>query len=341
MAFFSDEQRDKIQIKRMVFHLVGPEGKDLILLQAIKPGRFASFFIERILSVNAGIPYVFSDASSTRTRLMRVAADGKTFQGESEKLAEDFQMHHGGSAAGGAFLVFELEADGEQCFALLKYDDETVLSYEVDEDADGRRQVSLEALERTFVQNREALQKSALIRIDDNAGDLVVLDRRNQQKVARYFETFLGATRVHEDVDLTRKLVEVTRQVIAENPTLVPEQVSRERTRRTYDAAAAGGEIGIDDQKSFLETVVGQKLPDDHPLVTKFRNALKRARIDGAPVALDASGVSRPASVRYQTVNGIQIRVPDKMKNAVVIHPSHIIIKDKLDNQYDAPEPTR
>lgn len=340
MAFFDDTQRAKVTIKRMVFHLVGPEAKNFVLLQETSPGKFADFFLDRILSVNGGILYRFSDASSTRTRLARIAADGKTFQAESESLAEDFQQHHGGSAAAGAFLVFEIDVAGEQCFALLKYDDETVLSYGFEEDEKGRKKVSLEALERTFVQNREALQKSALIRLTDGGGELVVLDRRNQQKVARYFETFLGAKRVHENAEITSTLVKVTRDLFLENKELVPEQVFREMTKRTYDAAAAGGSLGVDDQKDFLDSVLGQKLPDDHPLVAKYHNALRRARIDGTPVTLDASAVKPPASRRYVTRNKIFIRVPTEMIDAIKVEGNQIIINDRLETTYDDPEPT-
>lgn len=340
MAFFDEALRGKIVIKRMVFHLIGSEEVGLVLLQETKPGKFADFFLERIWSVNGGTPYLFSDASSTRTRLARIVENGKLFQEESEKLAADFQEFHGGSTAPGAFLVFELEADGERCFALLKYDDETVLTYDLIEDEEGRQRVSLDAIERTFVQNREALQKSALIRLDDKAGELVVLDRRNQQKVARYFERFLDATRVHEDVDVTQKLVQLTRDLIRDNKDLVPPDVYRERTKRTYEAAAGGGKIDVDNHKMFLDTVVGRKLPDDSPLVSKFHNALKRARIDGTPITLNPAKVSKPATVRYITQNHIQIRVPDDMRNRITVEANRIIINDRLESQYDDPEPT-
>jgi len=76
MAFFDEAIRGKIVIKRMVFHLIGSEEVGLVLLQETKPGKFADFFLERIWSVNGGTPYVFSDASSTRTRLARIVNNG-------------------------------------------------------------------------------------------------------------------------------------------------------------------------------------------------------------------------------------------------------------------------
>ncbi len=68
-----------------------------------------------------------------------------------------------------------------------------MLSYELRDAAGGRKRVALDALERTLVQNREALQKAVLVRLTERGGKLLVLDRQNQQKVARFFEGFLDS----------------------------------------------------------------------------------------------------------------------------------------------------
>jgi len=167
---------------------------------------------------------VFSDASATRERLSRILMDNQVFQDESERLAEDFQRLHGGSAAAGAVLLFMLDVGGDKYFSILKYDDETVLTYEFEDIAGGRKRVNLDSLDRTFVQNKSALQKSALIRLTADGGELVVLDRRNQQKVARYFENFLDAIRQYDDDDLTAKLVEVTRSALEITRSLCPQR---------------------------------------------------------------------------------------------------------------------
>jgi hypothetical protein len=342
MAFFDDAQLAALSITRMAFHLVGPDETDLVLLQALDPGDFETFFLEHIKSSNSGRPYEFSDASATRERLRRIADDPEVFQSESELLARDFQRGHSGkNASVGAFLVIELDCQGAKVFAMLKSDDETVLSYDFEEDETGRKTVSLASIERTFVQNREALQKSALIRLSDKGGELIVLDRRNQQKVARYFENFLDVIRVHEDAALTEVLVKVTRTLIRKNRGLVSEEVYRTATKRTYDAAAAGGAIDADGQKSFLETVVGQKLPDDHPLVAKFRNALRSARIDGAPVTLNPEKVRPPSVSRLVTTNDIQIRIPAGAEKIVQEKDDLIIIRDKVAYRYDDTDSSR
>lgn len=338
MSYFQDFDSINLTIDRMVFHLVGPRDEHFVRLEEIRPGRFAPFFLDRVRSVSGGIPYLFSDASATRERLARIAADERQFQSESERLAADFQRRHGGSTAPGAFLLFYLASGTNRFFALLKYDDETVLTYDFVEGVEGRKRVTLDALERTFVQNKSALQKAALIRLTRDGGELVVLDRQNQQKVARYFEGFLDATRVFENAELTAKLVEVTRAVIRENRELVPEEVFKEVSRRTYEAAAAGGAIDFDRQVTFLEMILGQQLAADSPLAAKFASGLRKARIDSTPITLDVSSVTRPTTRKLTTSKNIQIRVPIDVSSFVKVEKDRIIINDRVTSDLDDAE---
>jgi hypothetical protein len=335
MGFYEDAQLAALRIERMVFHLVGPKENDFVRLEEVHPGRFAEFFLGRIRAVNAGAEYRFSVPSTTRECLVRIDADPARFQEESEELASAFQRLHGGAAARGAFLIFVLRADRERTFALLKYDDETVLRYELREGAEGRKRVELEALERTFVQNPGALQKSALIRLTATAGDLVVMDRVMQPKVAQYFETFLSATRLFDDAELTHRLVQVTRDLIRTHRELVSPEVYSQMTERTFDAAAARGVVDADAPGRFLAAVLGQPLRDDDPLLQKFTGGLRRARLDGMPITLDPARVSRPTVLRLVTASNIQISVPMEVRDLVVVEDGRIIINDAVERSYD------
>lgn len=342
MTILDNYANSTLRVERMVFHLVGPDPANFVRLEEVRPVRFTDFFIERIQSIGGGLRYEFTDASATRTRLSRIANDDSVFQDESEKLAEDFQNKHGGSAATGAFLVFKLSANNKPFFGLFKYDDEKVLTYALEEARGGRKKVKLDAIERTFVQNRAALQKVALIELKRRGGDLIVLDRQNPQKVARYFEGFLDATRVFDDARLTELLVNATRDILRENRDLIPENVFNQATRRTYDAAVAGGKIDVDSHKQFLDTVMGAPLPDDHPIIEKFLNRLKRERIAGAPITLDASNVKPPSVRKINTQRGIHITVPsDLYDDLVEIHPNRIVIKDPQKDSFDDTERAR
>jgi hypothetical protein len=335
MAFFDDFQLEALVIERMAFHLVGPTERHFVLLDEVHPGRFADFFLDRIRSVNGGAEYTFSGDSQTRKSLRRIAADPRMFQEESENLAKEFQRLHRGTMAAGAFLVFVLRAGDEQVFALLKYDDETVLGYELKEGEGGRKRVELEALERTFVQNPAALQKSALIRLTEDGGRLVVIDRVNPQRVALYFENFLGAARVYDDAEATELIVEVARGAILKHRERVRPEVYSAGTQRTYDTAAAGGRIAVDGHLSFLEKVVGREISPEDPLAKTFDSGLKKARIHAVPFTLDPSRVSRPTTQRLVTVHNIQIIVPVGVKGLVEVLSDRIVINDELADQHD------
>lgn len=335
MAFFNEELRDTLQIERMVFHIVGSHQDDCVHLEEVDPGIHRNFFIERILSVESGAQYEFSDASATKTRLQRISENAELFQEQSELLADDFQRKHGGSAAAGAFLIFVLSCGGEQSFALLKYDDETVVAYAVQDGEGGRKRVTLDAIERTFVKNRDALQKAALIRLTDNGGELVVSDRQNSPKVARYFEGFLDAIRQHTDAELTGKLVKVTRDVVRQNKDIVPEDVYKEIYRRTFSAVSNGGAIDGENQKAFLDIVFGGVLADNHEIIPKYHAALRRERIDGVPMQLDHQSVSPPRQTRYRTRQGISIKAPTELTEFIEVEENRIIINDILAAKYD------
>jgi hypothetical protein len=335
MAFFTDDELHAMKIKRMIFHLVGPKRESLVILPEVDPGKFEQFFLDRIKTVNFGHRYVFSGVSSTRARLKRILDNDRMFVPETEKLAERFNELHRPAAAWGAFLVFLLSIGEATYFALLKHDDEKVLAYDVKEDEKGRKTVDLEALEKTFVQNKDALQKAALIKVTDDGGALSVLDRKNQQRVADYFEAFLEAKREFDDAELTFRLVNAARKVIRASEDLVPPEVYRELHKKTHEAAKQGAKIDGEHLLDYLSTVIGRKLNDDEPLAQRFQDELKSARIAGMPVAMTPDKVVGAVSVRYRTKKGIEIRVPSEFSDLIDTSGPTIIIKDKLEKIID------
>jgi hypothetical protein len=110
-------------------------------------------FLGRVKSVNGGNRYEFLEDAPVRAQLARISRDKATFQEESEKLATAFNEAHGGSAAVGAFLIFVLSCKSGRLFALLKFEDEKVLSYDyvVARGRSGKPKPTFGEIERTFV----------------------------------------------------------------------------------------------------------------------------------------------------------------------------------------------
>lgn len=331
MSLLDDVELQSLTIERMVFHIVGPRPSNFQKLEEINPGGFSEFFLDRIRSARHGNSYKFSDAASTKERLLRILINGKKFQEESEALAEDFQRAHGGSTAPGAFLVFLLSCGDRRVFALLKYDDEAVLTYELEDADEGRKKATLESLQRNFVRNPDALQKAALITLDPEPGHLSVLDRRNQSKVARYFETFLDAKREFTDDELTRRLFQATVDTILENEELVAEDVFREVKRRVYDATRSGGSVDAEGP-GFLASVLGRPLKADDPLAVKFRSKLREQRIESESFSLSKTAIRKPAQIKIETAHGVRVTYANDLQGIVEVDEPNgtILIRDRI-----------
>lgn len=305
MAFLTDDQLSGLQIERMIFHVVGPDETQFVLLEEIEPGPHAGFFLDRVRSTHTGILFDFTPASPLLRSLQTVQADLDTFAQQSKDLANLFQVGHGRSTSPGVFMLFVLSHGDERLFALLKYDHETVLSYTIESTEQGQRAL-IAALQDTFVKAPEALQKSAIVRLTADGGELCVRDRSAPSKVTQYFQQFLGAKRRFEAPQLTLKLVGIAKKVAKQNEKLLGPEVLKNLNQRIYEAIQNNDDYGPSSHELFLTSVYGS-LPDDSKVRSDFDRELKRERMEGETFDFDKPSVPRPAKKQIVTQEGIQI----------------------------------
>jgi hypothetical protein len=292
----------------------------------------------RVRSVTSGSQYEFLPDSPVRAQLARIARDGKNIQTESEHLATAFHQAHGGSAAVGAFLVFQLSCNSGRFYALLKFEDEKVLSYDFRRDKSGKLHPTFGEIERTFVQNRNALQKAALIRLGRDGDVICVVDRQNPTKPAAYFETFLHVRRQRTEEQLTAAIVAATRKVAEKHKDSLPEGVMKNLGRRLYEASQSGGGVSGDNPDAWLKSIVGP-LPDDSPVLKDFHAELRREGMEGESFTLQKGAVPAPRNRRVETVSGVKITFPDSLKASVIKvdeRNGEIVIRDRVTiNDYE------
>ncbi|GEM_PF-1550324 len=341
MTFFSDEEVASLKIKQSVFHIVGPGDEHFQLLEAFDAGPHADFFLGRVRSVTTGSSYEFQPDSPVRTQLDRIAQDGKRFQEESENLARSFNQAHGGNTAVGAFLIFEMKCNTGKVFALLKFEDETVLSYALTRGKSGKMQPTLGEVERTFVKNRNALQKAALIRLSDSGDQICLVDRQNPQRPAAYFEQFLYARRHRTEEQLTTAIVNLTRRVVEKHKDKLPVDTMKNLSRRLFDAAESGGKIDGERADDWLMSIVGP-LSADSPVLKDFQNHLRREGMDGESFELQKGAVPAPRNRRVETAKGIKITFPSELQSSIIKvdgEKGEIVIRDRI--TIDDVEPER
>jgi hypothetical protein len=332
MAFLNEAELASLRIEQSVFHIVGPGEEHFQLLAAFDASPHESFFIGRVQSVNGGNRYEFLDDAPVRAQLARINANRSTFQAESEKIATAFNEAHGGSAAIGAFLIVVLACKTGRIFALLKFEDERVLSYDVVRPRGGKPRPTFGEIQRTFVQNRNALQKAALIRLGKERDDICVVDRQNPQRPAAYFERFLLAKRQRTEQDLTKVLVEITRNVAQKHRAALPPETMRNLAQRLYDASQSGGPVDGEDTAGWLRSILGP-LPADSLVLKDFDAGLRREGLAGESFVLQKDAIAPPKNRRVETANGVKLTFPISLKDSVVSIDSkkgEIIIRDKI-----------
>jgi len=332
MTFFHENDLETLRIDQSVFHIVGPRPEHFQLLEAFDAKPHERFFLNRIRSVNVGNQYSFLDDAPVRTQLHRISLDPLAFQEESEKLAIAFDEAHGGATSVGAFLLFSLSSVSGQAFALLKFEDEKVLSYEFKEGRSGRPIPTFGEIERTFVQNRNALQKSALIQIGEKEDRLCVIDRQNNIRPAAYFERFLHVRRMWTPEQLTQNIVQAAKKVILKHKSILPVDTVRGLSQRLFDATQSGGFVDGEREGDWLMNIVGP-LPESSPVLKDFQAELKQRRISGESFDLQKNAIPKPRNRRIETASSVRITFPAELPKSIVSvneGTGEIIIRDKI-----------
>lgn len=296
---------DDIEIERMIFHVVGPEDTNLVLLEEIDPGDHATFFVDRLRSAANGVMFDFVAASPVLASLRRIEADADRFVPETKDLATLFNGMHSGSASVGVFLVFALRVGGERLYAIVKYDHEEVLSYTIEEEDEVRRAL-IAALTSTFVRSPDALQKAAIIRLTDAGGELSVRDRVSPSKITRYFQGFLGARRRFEQSQLTQALSDIAKKTARRHAQTLGPAVMSQLNRRVYEAVQAQPGFDPANREPFLAAVFGP-LAEDSPVRATFDKELRNSRIENEIFDFDREAIPRPRRKHMVTDEGIEV----------------------------------
>lgn len=313
MSFLTDEEINALTIKRMIFHVVGGELEIPVLLSEISPPEHVDFFLERIKSALSGNMFRFTELSNTERilRLIRNHADTNTssFTEQSTFLANDFQSHHHTkNASMGVFFLFELHTlNDEKLFALIKYDNEDVVRYVLDEEGNEFQVPRLERFRESFVKKAEAMQKIALVRLtaDAQGGQVVVRDRSKRTNISVYFERFLQVQRVNSTTDLSNKLVAALKDVFKKHRDLLPDDIRRSGVNKIYETLHHGAQdFNTDEPLSLLNQIFGP-MEEDHPLVKSFTRKIKDLGISGESFRIVPENIPKPRKRKLETLEDV------------------------------------
>lgn len=345
MSFLTDQDIQNLSINKMIFHVVGKNLEVPTLLKEISPLQHVDFFLERIKSSLKGNIFSFIENSNTERilRIIKEEADQnpETFTEQSKLLASDFQSHHtSGNTSMGCFFLVELMTSDLKLFAIIKYDNEDVVRYVLDETILEDQMPTLERFTESFVKKAEAMQKIAIIKLseEDTGGSVIVKDRSKPTNISGYFKSFLQVKRINSERDLCEKLIGVLKEVFKKHKELLPSSIQKSGVNKIYEVLGrANYDYNAEDPSPLLVSIFGP-LEDDSPIRRTFRTYTKNCGIDGESFTIVADTIEKPARRTIQTAENVVINYNendrpvitplDDGRTRIVITTARIIIDD-------------
>jgi hypothetical protein len=319
MGLLDQDVLNGITIQRMIFHVVGPTDEDFQLMDEIDAAGFEDFFLERIRETNVGNRFVFIGAESgVRPSLRTVSEDGDLFVQRTKELTEVFQNGHKAAplSSRGAFIIAQLAGLDTAAFALIKFDDQKVLRFQQTTKSDGGVRAKVTSVNNTFVDDRKAMQKSALIVLTPDGGDLAVYDRANKVNVTEYFKTFLGVKRLWTPTDATERLVQALAASVEVHKATMPEDVRRNWRKNLHTVSLVRETIEPGDDLNVFGSQVFGAFWQDADFRKQVDRSLHLKRISGEVIEIDKQRIKPPPMRRLKTRENVMIIYPRQLDDA-------------------------
>lgn len=324
MGFFTDDELGALAIMKMDFQVVGDE--DFAARPRMPDVEHAKFFLARILDVDVAPVFKFTDGSSTKAMLEAIASRSRQFSTGAVDLAQEFhRFHRGGQTGRGALFTFELSGGDRstKLYAMLKYDYGEVLRPSKVTDG-GKSTKRLRRILDAFVQDKRALQKSALFRVVDGEAEALVAAKDRAAKspnITDFFAKFLDAKREREDDELNKAVSDAIFDIIKHvAPEVWPQGQSAARATVMEILRSS---VIINDETVVNAVYVAAGKPDDEEQQEELKDAtmaaLRRRKVAGLEFPPDASVLKFAAKKKIKTKEKISIEYPESLQDVRVI----------------------
>lgn len=291
----SDAQIASLKIKKLIFHVIDVDAEETErvkpLNELILDADQNKFFLERIKSVASGIQYNFIEhAEHTKLPCQNLLEFENDFQANSITLAQGFASYHKKNMASGVFVVAIAESlysehESINLVFLAKFDHRNVYQIIVKANDDGLgSHAIMQKVADTLVEDKSAIQKSALINLDAEkySWDVLADERKLNVKgeITDYFRNFLGVTLKEVASVLTKKAVQAVHQwAIARDPAELPD--GEEKGNYRSRAVAYMESNTVFELDSYINAIIRDEVNEERKL--RMEQSL-RAQLDEAGI---------------------------------------------------------
>ncbi len=272
-SVLTQSEKESFEIERFIFHIIIEAEPAPLYLDEIKLEEDqVNFFKNRFIEISEGIQHIFKDVENSdfvKHCNDLIKDPEKDFIKVSKILSASFKSHHKKNTADGVFITALVKVmNTRYLIFLLKLDNKKVYQYKLT----GTKAL-LKEIKDTFIEDKKAIQKSALIDISDHYGwDVLAKERTPGPKkgLREYFSSFLTVIEKDTPSKLTLRAVStVTQWAITNKQELDPNQ---DVASYKYRAIAYLSSTAMFSTKEFIQAVV---LDEDEVRMEKLENLLK------------------------------------------------------------------
>ncbi|UYQ92133.1 nucleoid-associated protein [Chitinophaga horti] len=310
-SVLSEAEKESFQIEKFIFHIIiESEHTPVYLEEVILDEKQNEFFKMRFRDISEGTQFIFKDRSKSDFVAeceKLVGNAGKNFIESSKKLAYQFKNVHNKATNDGVFIAALVTVAGNrQLILLLKLEHKKVYQYKTH-----KAKALLEEIKNTFVEDKKAIQKAALIDISDYyKWDVLATDKtalHSANSLTEYFSNFLDVVELETATVLTEHAMKYAFKWAVENSSeLDPDQeISSYKSR----AIAYLSNTNKFDTEDFISIVVkDDNVERRQKLAKSFKAFLDEKGLSGQTFAPSKSVLTKRKTKNVrQTAEGIKI----------------------------------
>jgi hypothetical protein len=323
------DEKTSLTIERFIFHVIlHNETQPRFMTEVVLPNAGArEFFRQRIAEAAEGTQYVFLNPPSgqvLKESCERMLAHGADFVNCSQTIAAHFQQFHSGSTSDGVIIVAVVSVmhrgNPVRMVSLLKMDHQQVFRY-LEEAGDGGMRARIEELANTFVEDKTAVQKSAIIEVGQGfAWDVLARDRSARDGITDYFRNFLSVQPYASNSRLTLMAVSAVRKW-AKAQDVYPEGEDAAGYRRRAYQYLAGNEV-FDSEEFIRSVVLDQDRARREGMMESLRGVLLEDGVAGQRFRPIPKAIERTNQVRMKTELGVKLEWEGRAEDRGVTLPS-------------------
>jgi hypothetical protein len=308
MEFLSDLEQAALRIDKFIFHVVHHGADEPILLDEVPLGEFEDFFLDRIKDTLKGNRFHFLNDTATFMALQRTNGNPDEFVSCSKELARDFHSRHDRRIKPGVLIVMMLSAGEKKLFSLIKYDHEQVLTYHME----GSTRAILTEITNSFTKSKDSLHKSALIRLNGDSGDVIVIDRTVRHDITEFFRGFLNVRRQYTPKQMTEIAHQAAIDTMKAHQSELPHDVTSKIRSLSYQAIQNNE---IYEESSFFDKVFGPHGTEE--MRKTFGTIARKKNLDGESFRFEKDAVKPPRDRKFKTKEGVRIQYGEDAEDTV------------------------